>query len=117
MNRFARFASALLTVLTVAAAIAAPAAAQSIGPITPVNPISFGHDLMVNGGFETNGGLPWWLGLSATIDKVPHRGCLSLRLGGLGNGSAFYRMTLPNSLPEAKLSYWLQVQSAEATTS
>jgi hypothetical protein len=112
-----RIASLVLMVVVLSSVLAAPASAQSIAPVTPVNPIRLGQDLIVNGGFESNGGLPWWLSSSnATIDKVPHHGCLSLRLGGYGNGSAYYRLTLPNNLPEAKLSFWLQVQSNETTS-
>ena len=115
MKRFSQ-AGAVFTFAMLASLLAGPAFAYPVDPGPLVNPapitITPNQNYIVNGGFESNAGSPWWLsGSNATIDKVAHRGCLSLRLGGYGNGSAFYRLTLPATTAEAKLSFLLQVQS------
>jgi hypothetical protein len=79
---------------------------------SPIGPLFRAQNLIQDGGFENNAGTPWWLsGSNATIDKLPHCGALSLRLGGYGNGSAFYRLTIPATAARADLSFYLQVQS------
>jgi hypothetical protein len=115
----ARSALTLCSLLAVLAVPVTPAAAQTVNPTpVPVNPFVIPQNLITNGGFETNAGAPWFIGgPSATIDKVPHCGSLSLRLGGLGNGAAFYRVTLPNNLARADVTFWYQVQSTEPTPS
>jgi hypothetical protein len=116
VKRFIARAGAVFSFAMLASLLAAPAFAYPIDPGPIVNPVPItlppNLNYIVNGGFESNAGNPWWLsGSNATIDKVAHRGCLSLRLGGYGNGSAFYRLNLPATASEAKLSFWLQVQS------
>jgi hypothetical protein len=111
----------VLALLAVLAVPVTPAAAQTVSippqPV-PANPFVVAQNLITNGGFETNAGAPWFISASnATIDKVPHCGSLSLRLGGFGNGAAYYRVTIPNNPSRADVSFWYQVQSSEPTPS
>ena len=97
----------MLTGGLLASFLAAPTFAYTVDPGPIVNPVPISIppnvNYIVNGGFESNAGSPWWLsGSNATIDKVAHRGCWSLRLGGYGNGSAFYRLNLPATASEGK---------------
>jgi len=84
----------------VAAVPVSSAAAQTVNlppqPTPITSAVVLPQNLITNGGFETNGGLPWFISANnATIDKVPHRGSLSLRLGGCGDGSALYQAPSP----------------------
>ena len=60
-----------------ASLLAAPAFAYPIGPGPFVNPVPItappNLNYIVNGGFESTAGSPWWLsGSNATIAKVAH---------------------------------------------
>ncbi len=109
MKRFSIRVGAPFIFGMLASLLAAPAFAYPIGPGPFVNPVPITAPPNLN--YIVNGS-PWWLsGSNATIAKVAHRGCRSLRLGGYGDGSAFYRLNLPATVSEAKLSFWLQVQA------
>ena len=89
-------------------------------PVTlTVNGAGGGTELIVNGGFEGSGS-PWFAtgsGVSRGTDGNARSGTGYLRLGGLNSasGAAYQQITIPSGTSPS-LNFWLNVTSAETTT-
>lgn len=99
--------------------ISAPGASNtplSVPVTLTVSPVS--TQLIVNGGFE-GGSAPWVLSGSAVLSTgtFPHSGTGYLIVASANNqtGAAFQQITVPAG-SSAGLSFWLNVTSAETTT-